>query len=111
VEKIPLHTNRRREQRWIGGIVVRLFLDFQYMYSLPYLQPVTKKGNAMTKTALINPENILAAVIQDDMIAFCTACGEEHYGYEPDARECACGKCGEWRVYGCDELLQMGFAD
>lgn len=38
----------------------------------------------------------------------CLACGEETDGVEPDARKYKCGACGEFRVYGFEELLTMG---
>ncbi len=38
----------------------------------------------------------------------CTACGEEAYGVEPDARKYTCEECDEPRVYGLEELLMMG---
>lgn len=38
---------------------------------------------------------------------FCLECGLEHYGMEPDARECECESCGERRVFGAEEILLM----
>ncbi|HEY1431859.1 MAG TPA: hypothetical protein VGF39_09565 [Stellaceae bacterium] len=38
---------------------------------------------------------------------FCTACGHEQGGCEPDARKYTCEACGERAVYGVDELLLM----
>lgn len=39
---------------------------------------------------------------------YCTACGDEAYGVEPDARRYKCESCGERAVYGIEELLVMG---
>lgn len=36
---------------------------------------------------------------------FCTACGAEASGVEPDARQYDCEVCGEPSVYGAEELL------
>lgn len=36
---------------------------------------------------------------------FCTACGEDADGVEPDARKYTCEACGEKAVYGAEELL------
>lgn len=36
---------------------------------------------------------------------FCTACGVEVDGVEPDARKYECDSCGELAVYGAEELL------
>jgi predicted RNA-binding Zn-ribbon protein involved in translation (DUF1610 family) len=42
-----------------------------------------------------------------DNPGFCTACGEEVDGVEPDARKYECEHCGEHAVYGADELVLM----
>tara|TARA_R110000824_G_scaffold95476_1_gene229602 strand:- start:74 stop:253 length:180 start_codon:yes stop_codon:yes gene_type:complete len=44
-----------------------------------------------------------------DNIGFCIACGAEHYGCEPDARKYECEECGDYQVYGAQELVIMGF--
>ena len=41
-------------------------------------------------------------------IGFCIACGAEHDGCEPDARNYECEVCGEHKVYGAEEILMMG---
>lgn len=38
---------------------------------------------------------------------FCTACGEDADGCEPDARGYTCECCDEPAVYGAEELLIM----
>jgi len=53
----------------------------------------------------ISIDQIMEAVEADDNIGFCTACGAEHYGIEPDARKYTCEECGENSVYGAQELL------
>jgi len=40
-----------------------------------------------------------------DNPGFCTACGEEQEGCEPDARQYICESCGERAVCGAAELL------
>ena len=40
-----------------------------------------------------------------DNPGFCTACGEDADGCEPDARKYLCEICGERAVYGAEELL------
>lgn len=42
-----------------------------------------------------------------DNPGFCVACGNEQEGCEPDARKYQCEGCGEYKVYGSDELLMM----
>ncbi len=51
----------------------------------------------------------MAMLERDDNEGFCTACGEEAYGVEPDARKYTCESCGAAKVYGAEELLMMGY--
>ena len=44
----------------------------------------------------------------EDM-GFCVFCGEEAYGVEPDARKYECECCERRGVYGCEELILMGY--
>ncbi|MCP4744123.1 MAG: hypothetical protein GY871_18140 [Actinomycetales bacterium] len=46
----------------------------------------------------------------DEPMGFCTACGLDHYGIEPDARKYQCEECETPTVYGAPELLIMGYA-
>jgi hypothetical protein len=41
---------------------------------------------------------------------FCTACGEEQEGAEPDATTIECDACGERKVHGAEMLLLMTVA-
>ena len=56
----------------------------------------------------IDMDQIMEAVEMDDYRGFCTACGEEAFGVEPDARGYVCDSCDEAAVYGAEELLIMG---
>lgn len=40
-----------------------------------------------------------------DNPGFCTDCGAEAEGVEPDARKCRCESCGQPAVFGAEELL------
>jgi predicted RNA-binding Zn-ribbon protein involved in translation (DUF1610 family) len=42
-----------------------------------------------------------------DNPGFCTSCGLEHEGCEPDARDYPCEACGERAVYGAEDLFMM----
>lgn len=53
-------------------------------------------------------ETIEEAIL-DGTIGFCTACGSEAYGVEPDACGYECEVCGERKVFGAEELVLMGF--
>jgi hypothetical protein len=59
--------------------------------------------------ASLTEERIVeAAEIQmfdSEMIGFCTACGADAYGCEPDAERYPCEVCGANRVYGAERLL------
>jgi hypothetical protein len=57
---------------------------------------------------VIEMERIIEAVEADDNLGFCTACGEEADGCEPDAREYECESCGAFAVYGAEELMLGG---
>ncbi len=66
----------------------------------------------------ISAEQILAAVEEDSNLGFCTACGDEAYNVEPDARGYVCESCGQPNVSGAEELMFSlpldaagGFAD
>jgi Zn finger protein HypA/HybF involved in hydrogenase expression len=41
---------------------------------------------------------------------FCLACGNEQGGCEPDARRYQCEACGEFQVYGAEELALLEIA-
>ena len=58
----------------------------------------------------IDPDRILEALQNDEMIGFCIKCGAERGCCEPDARKYECEECGEKAVYGAEELLMMGYA-
>lgn len=61
----------------------------------------------------ITAERVMEAVERSnttlDNPGFCTHCGEEQDGCEPDMRKGECEHCGEPGVYGAAELL-MGMA-
>jgi predicted RNA-binding Zn-ribbon protein involved in translation (DUF1610 family) len=35
----------------------------------------------------------------------CSSCGEIHSGIEPDAAQYECNNCGQYTVYGCENIL------
>ena len=53
----------------------------------------------------VTTERVMQAAEDDENLGFCTACGEERDGCEPDARGYECEACGEKAVYGAEELL------
>jgi hypothetical protein len=55
----------------------------------------------------IDLDEVMAAVERDDNTGFCTRCGNEQGGCEPDARGYECEACGADKVYGAEELLMM----
>ena len=48
---------------------------------------------------------VMEAVEADDNIGFCLSCGEMASGVEPDAHNYECEGCGEYKVYGAEEIL------
>jgi hypothetical protein len=52
----------------------------------------------------------ITEAIMDGTIGYCTNCGEEASGVEPDARKYECEICNKKTVYGAEELLIMGLA-
>ena len=54
---------------------------------------------------MIGLDRIIEAIELDNLTGFCTTCGADFTGYEPDARECECELCGQMSVYGAEELL------
>ena len=42
-----------------------------------------------------------------DYLGMCVSCGEFDEGYEPDARRCECPACGQFEVYGIEEVIMM----
>lgn len=45
----------------------------------------------------------------NDNYGFCTACGYEQGGMEPDAENYECEICGKEKVQGADVLLLQGY--
>ena len=57
----------------------------------------------------VTPERVTEAVerarLSLDNPGFCIRCGADAEGVEPDARKYECESCGEFGVYGAEELL------
>jgi hypothetical protein len=54
----------------------------------------------------ITLDRIMHAIACDDNLGFCTVCGAEQDGCEPDARGYRCDSCdAPAAVYGAEELL------
>ena len=56
-------------------------------------------------TIFISLGTVLEAAESEDLIGFCKACGAQHDGIEPDARNYTCEECGEDQVFGAEELV------
>ena len=72
-------------------------------------------GPPLRKTSMqihpsITADRIETAIAEDADAGFCTACGTDAEGVEPDARQYRCDACGEHEVYGAEELAFMTFA-
>lgn len=51
---------------------------------------------------------ITEAIESGEFVGFCTKCGLEHFGIEPDAECYHCEECETPTVYGAEQLLIMG---
>lgn len=47
----------------------------------------------------------------EDQVGFCTFCGAEKDGCEPDAEDYECDSCGAHGVYGAEQLIVLGKVD
>lgn len=54
---------------------------------------------------------VIKAIQSDNYIGFCRACAEEHSNCEPDTQREKCRSCGNFEVYGAEQLLIMGVCD
>ena len=55
----------------------------------------------------ITRNQVVALVERDDNLGLCVNCGDETSGIEPDARRYKCDACGEFTLYGAEEVLLM----
>lgn len=67
---------------------------------------LAKNGRTQFKPVLEDESEL-----HDRNLGFCLACGTEAEGVEPDARKFHCAACGEFKVYGLEELLMMGLLE
>jgi hypothetical protein len=83
--------------------------DFARIYSdnrkdgSPSTWTVTRSGFVPAK--VISQRRIMAAIERDDHTGFCTSCGSEQGGVEPDANGYRCESCGQMSVSGAEQLL------
>ena len=52
-------------------------------------------------------EQVMQAIAADNYIGFCRECGEEQEKCEPDLQREKCRSCGNFEVYGAEEMLIM----
>lgn len=83
--------------------------DFVAVYSGPRKSgapsPWTVTQGRIPAPVVISPRRILRAVESGESVGFCTACGADADGVEPDARGYLCRACGAPEVCGAEELL------
>ena len=53
----------------------------------------------------LTEDDIMTAVAEDNCIGFCLTCGAEALGVEPDHCKMRCTDCGNFTVYGADDIL------
>jgi hypothetical protein len=54
---------------------------------------------------VISQRRIVAAIESGEHIGFCTSCGAEQGGVEPDANGYRCESCNQMTVNGAEDLL------
>jgi len=64
-------------------------------------------ANKKIAASPVTQAQVIRAVESGEYVGICLACGEEHGGCEPDAREYECEYCGAHQVFGAEELLFM----
>jgi hypothetical protein len=68
-------------------------------------RPLVRAADEARAKSKVDVDAVMAAVEADENTGFCTACGHEQDGCEPDARRYTCEACGAAAVYGAQELL------
>jgi predicted RNA-binding Zn-ribbon protein involved in translation (DUF1610 family) len=63
---------------------------------------------AIVPAKVISQKRIMRAIESGESVGFCTSCGAEAYGVEPDAHDYKCESCGQMTVTGAEELLMQG---
>lgn len=103
---------RRHDYGWKVAATLKpgkTVADFIAVYSGP-----TKSGkpsqwtvttNVRERTPVISQRRIIAAIESGDYVGFCTDCGSDQSGVEPDASGYTCQSCGKPSVQGAENLL------
>ena len=84
--------------------------DFLAVYTAPRKDgspsPWTVNSGAQgARTPVISEKRIIRAIESGEYIGFCTACGAEQSGVEPDANGYTCESCQQPAVNGAESLL------
>lgn len=74
------------------------------MLSNEELQPTQPKIDWKQAASVISSAQIVEAVESGEYVGFCTACGAEHDGIEPDAEHYLCEACDASAVFGAEQL-------
>lgn len=83
--------------------------DFVRVYSAPRRDgsasrwTVTTSGLQVPK--VISQARIVRAIESGESVGFCTECGADQLGVEPDANSYKCESCGAMAVTGAEQLL------
>lgn len=65
---------------------------------------VTTSCAHLPTAKVISQRRIVAAIESGNHVGFCTSCGSEQYGVEPDANGYKCESCGQMSVSGAENL-------
>lgn len=86
--------------------------DFTQIYSAPRKDGspsawTVTSGRYVPPAKIISQARLMRAVRSGESIGFCTSCGSEQEGVEPDATGYQCEACGQMAVSGAEELLMQ----
>jgi hypothetical protein len=62
-------------------------------------------GSSGIPARVISQARIMRAINSGEDVGFCTSCGSEQNGVEPDASGYQCSACGQMAVTGAEQLL------
>lgn len=84
--------------------------DFVRIYQAPTKSGkpsawIVTRGSTGAPAKVISTARLMRAVESGEYIGFCTSCGHDQLGVEPDANGYQCQSCGQMAVSGAEQLL------
>jgi len=66
---------------------------------------INRQVAGLRQPIIISQARIVRAIESGEYIGFCTSCGNDQSGVEPDANGYRCDSCGDMAVCGAEDLL------